>query len=428
MKIRSVLLASVCTALLAASAAVPAVSATAEKSSAAVASENAYKALVSGRSLDAIKLYAEAIESRQLGPDLLANSLLNRALAFQNVGQHQDAVDDYSAALRIDAMGPKLRAVALYNRGLAHHKIAKPAMAIEDFTSALFLDVEFAQAYYSRGNVLRRSGQFLFALSDYEKAMKYSHPEPHLPLYGTALTFESLRRPQEAQAALVKALALKPDFVAAREMLTALIQPDDEKLAKDKKVQNKVAARKIPTSLLSSNDALITGSVLGGDPDMVMRKEGLPAAVSPHGAVQQVAEVVPASTTPELSAAEQIAALQAPPIPELPTRKTEDGNAAAVVEQAAEKQVATSSQPTGWSVQISSQKQEDAAWSMWKKMQSKHASLLRPHEANVIKADLGDRGIFFRLRVTGLDDKSAASKLCKRLKKRGTSCFVARAS
>ena len=46
-------------------------------------------------------------------------------------------------------------------------------MAIEDFTSTLFLDVEFSQAYYSRGNVLRRSGQFLFALSDYEKSLKY---------------------------------------------------------------------------------------------------------------------------------------------------------------------------------------------------------------------------------------------------------------
>ena len=423
MKIRSVLLASVCTALLAASAAVPAVSATAEKSPAAIASETAYKALVAGRSLEAIKLYAEAIESRQLGPDLLANSLLNRALAFQNVGQHQEAIDDYSAALRVDALSPQLRSVALYNRGLAHQKIDKPAMAIEDFTSALFLDVEFSQAYYSRGNVLRRSGQYLFALSDYEKAMKYSHPEPHLPLYGTALTYESLRRPQEAESALVKALALKPDFVAAREMLTTLIQPGADRPAKDKGVQNKVAAQKIPASLSINSDALVTGSVLSGNPDMVMRKAGLPAAVSPPGVVQQVAATELVSSEAEPSAAEQIAALQAPPIPELP-KKAEVVKVAAVVTTTPEPMT----QPTGWTVQISSQKQEDAAWSVWKKMQAKHGSLLRPHEASVIKADLGDRGIFFRLRVTGLDDKRQASRLCKRLKRRGTKCFVARAS
>ena len=425
MRVRSVLLASVCTALLAASAAVPAVSATAEKSPAAIASESAYKALVAGRSLDAIKLYAEAIESRQLGPDLLANSLLNRALAFQNVGQHQDAIDDYSAALRVDALSPQLRSVALYNRGLAHQKVKKPAMAIEDFTSALFLDVEFAQAYYSRGNVLRRSGQYLFALSDYEKAMKYSHPEPHLPLYGTALTYEALRRPGEAQGALVKALALKPDFMAARDMLTALIQPEADKPAKDKEVENKVAARQVPASLTMNSDALVTGSVLGGGPDMVMRKEGLPSAVSPPSSVQQMVEVVQASNRAEPSAAEQIAALAAPPIPELP-QKAEVVKVADVAEPAPE--VEPKPQPTGWTVQISSQKQENAAWSVWKKMQAKHGSLLRPHEANVIKADLGDRGIFFRLRVTGLDDRNQASKLCKRLKRRGTSCFVARAS
>ena len=91
MRVSSVLYASVCAALLAASAAVPAVAA--QKPTATIASEKAYKALVSGRSSDAIKLYGEAIESRQLTPALLANSLLNRALAFQTIGQDQDAVD-----------------------------------------------------------------------------------------------------------------------------------------------------------------------------------------------------------------------------------------------------------------------------------------------------------------------------------------------
>ncbi len=61
-------------------------------------------------------------------------------------------------------------------------------------------------------------------------------------------------------------------------------------------------------------------------------------------------------------------------------------------------------------------------------MQAKHKRLLRPHDANVVRADLGDRGIFYRLRVTGIADKRQARKLCARLKKRGTSCFVSRIS
>ena len=58
-------------------------------------------------------------------------------------------------------------------------------------------------------------------------------------------------------------------------------------------------------------------------------------------------------------------------------------------------------------------------------MQAKHRRLLSKHEANVVRADLGDRGVFYRLRVTGLDNKKQARRLCSRLKKRGTSCFIA---
>ncbi len=418
MSVRSVLYASVCAALLAASAAVPVVAA--EKSSAAIASEKAYKALVSGQTKTAIRLYGEAIESRRLKPELLANSLLNRALAFQTVDQDQDAIDDYSAALRIDALGPKLRAIALYNRGLSYQKIKRPAMAIEDFTNALFLKVEFSQAYYSRGNVLRRSGQYLFALSDYEKSLKYSHPEPHLPLYGTALTYEALRRPREAKKALVRALTLKPDFQAARQKLSRLIKPASRRAGGSAKPTGKSTAKSAARLAAADNGAIVTGSVLNRSPDLVMRKDGLPKAVSPPARVQQAANVLPASVNLNGVSDSRTAALNAPAAQELPNAGKGSGKGMA----------AKTRRPAlaGWAVQLSSQKHEDAAWSIWKKIQAKHKSLLRRHGADVVRADLGNRGIFYRLRVTGLDDKRQAKRLCSRLKKRGTSCFVARTS
>ena len=413
MRVRSVLFASVCAVSLAASAAVPVV-ANASKSQAAISSEKAYKALVSGRSMDAIRLYAEAIESRQLGPELLANSLLNRALAYQNVGQHQDAIDDYSAALRVDAMSAKLRAVALYNRGLSFQKIQKPAMAIEDFTSALFLDAEFSQAYYGRGNVLRRSGQFLFALSDYEKSVKYSHPQPYLPLYGAALTYEALRRPNEAQKALVHALTLKPDFQAARAKLSVLLRPQPDTPVGGAGPVQKVSAEQVVATATPQKDTIVTGSVASDDPDLVRRKKALPAPVSPPAAMQQAAKIVPATVNVTTQPQVKVVAMKAPALTdELPTSE----NSGATNQKRRK--------PTGWAVQLSSQKREDSAWSVWKKMQAKHRRLLGKHDANVVRADLGDRGIFYRLRVTGLDNKRQARRLCSRLKKRGTSCFIA---
>src|SRR5918995_32876 len=221
MNLRSILMASVGAALLVAGAAVAGTTG-ADKTPEIVLAEAAYQALTAGRSAEAIVGYTQAIESRKLPVELLANALLNRALAHQNLGNHQQAIDDYAAALRMDAMTPRLRAIALYNRGLSNQKLDQAAQAIEDFTSALFLEPEFAEAYYSRANMLRHTGQFLFALGDYEKALRYSHPEPHLPLYGQALTYEALHKPVLAQKALARAIKVSPDFAPAREKLVAL--------------------------------------------------------------------------------------------------------------------------------------------------------------------------------------------------------------
>jgi hypothetical protein len=52
---------------------------------------------------------------------------------------------------------------------------------------ALFLDPTFAHAYYGRGNASLWV-QFLFALSDYEKATRYHHPNAAQVYYAEALT------------------------------------------------------------------------------------------------------------------------------------------------------------------------------------------------------------------------------------------------
>ena len=49
---------------------------------------------------------------------------------------------------------------------------------MEDFTSALFLDGQFSHAYYSRGTLLRDGGQYLFALADFDKALRFDYPDP----------------------------------------------------------------------------------------------------------------------------------------------------------------------------------------------------------------------------------------------------------
>ena len=82
----------------------------------------------------------------------------------------------------------------------------------------------------------------------------------------------------------------------------------------------------------------------------------------------------------------------------------------------------------GWTVQLVSQRDAESAWDNWNRIQDRNSSILKGAEAAVIKGDLGDQGIYYRLRVHKLDSKQDASDLCRKLKRAGTSCFVARAS
>jgi cytoskeletal protein RodZ len=68
-----------------------------------------------------------------------------------------------------------------------------------------------------------------------------------------------------------------------------------------------------------------------------------------------------------------------------------------------------------------SQAEADAAWKTYK---AKHAALLADASDDVQQADLGDKGIWYRLRITGFPSKDVASAMCDRLEADGGSCFL----
>jgi Tfp pilus assembly protein PilF len=79
----------------------------------------AYQNLKHGDARAAVVQFTKAIDAGQLEPEILANALLNRALAYQQLGGHEQAVSDYTAALALAVMARPLQATALYNRGLS---------------------------------------------------------------------------------------------------------------------------------------------------------------------------------------------------------------------------------------------------------------------------------------------------------------------
>jgi DNA-binding CsgD family transcriptional regulator/cell division protein FtsN len=354
--------------------------------------------------------------------DLVRMALI--AGANQNLGLDGKAIEDYSAAMTSQTMAPPLRAVVYYNRGLSQQKLGHLAAAIEDFTSALLLDPELAQAYLSRANVLRLSEQYLFALGDYEKALRYSHAEPHLVLYGQALTYEALSRPLLAQNALARAIKVSPDFQPARDKLLALAGPEAVDLATNGDAAMLEDSQQ--ASLARQRDELLTASLSGARPDVTAIPTELPAAVEPpQGLVEREAE----EPRREATAPEALPAMDQPRIE--PTGETTQ---VAALEVAALAQPEAEAGPAqakaeleGWMVQLSSQRNEDAAWTAWDQLAKRHGELLGGRDAAVVRAELEGKGVFYRLRVHRLQSRNEAQSLCSRLKARGTPCYFGRA-
>lgn len=430
MSLRTLFLASVCSVVIAACAAPSgAVAATAETQLAA----EAYKALQAGDAETAIADYTKAIESRQLPPDVLANALLNRGLAYQRLNEHQFAIDDYTAALRVDALSGKVRALALYNRGLSYQRLERNSLAMEDYTSALFLDGEFSHAYYSRGTLLRDSGQYLFALADFDKALRYDYPDQARVYVAQAATYEKLDRTAEARDALTKALAAKPGYEPALKRLAALDgtpaapahQGDDIQTANISPVSDDLPVAKAPPGDLLGAEAQAAETVVPAEGKLYTDRV-------PQEQPIRVASVEPVSDAqPEASAAEEkVLAVETVP-DDAPAAETPPAPAepeAASAESAPEPAEPEQAQKiTGWSVQLASASTEEAAWSTWRKMQSRY-KVLSSQTPVVVRADLGAKGVFYRVRLVGFDSQGDAGSTCSKLKSKGVKCFISKAA
>jgi Tfp pilus assembly protein PilF len=435
MSVRNILLATACSAFLAASAAVSGATATTPEN--ALVSK-AYQALQAGAIETAVTDYTKAIESRSLEPEVLANALLNRGLAYQRLNEHEFAIDDYTAALRIDAMSGKLRALALYNRGLSYQRLDRDSLAMEDYTSALFLDGQFSHAYYSRGTLLRDSGQYLFALADFDKALRYQYPDPARVYVAESMAFEKLQRTDDARDALTKALAANPSYEPAKRRLAALnganlvasaASGDQLQTATIAPAGTALPEAAAPSAALLGEDgagqsAASSGGKLYTDRVPPQPQKQLASAELQPAQEPAAEKVLAVETVPEDAPAAEAASAPAP------AAEVASAAAPAAEATAADAQEATQADApkiTGWAIQLASATSEDGAWALWKKMQASK-KVLKGKEAVVVRADLGTKGIFYRLRLVGYDSQGDASRACGKLKSGGVKCYVSKAA
>jgi hypothetical protein len=102
----------------------------------------------------------------------------------------------------------------------------------------------------------------------------------------------------------------------------------------------------------------------------------------------------------------RVAALQPPPgAPNAPTAAATSG---------------------GYLVQVSSQRSESDAHASYKALQSRYPAVLGSHAPVIKRADLGDKGVYYRAMVGPFGTPEEASQFCGNLKTAGGQCVVQR--
>lgn len=75
-------------------------------------------------------------------------------------------------------------------------------------------------------------------------------------------------------------------------------------------------------------------------------------------------------------------------------------------------------------VQIAAFRTQDAAEAAWRKASLSHPDLYRGAEKRIQRADLGAKGVFYRLRVGAFAQRTDASEFCAAVKASGGNCIV----
>jgi cell division septation protein DedD len=77
-----------------------------------------------------------------------------------------------------------------------------------------------------------------------------------------------------------------------------------------------------------------------------------------------------------------------------------------------------------WRVQVAAGRTEEEARYRWSRLMGSQADLLDAAELYIFKADLGPKGVFYRVQIGGFATRPAAIGLCEKLKARKVECFV----
>lgn len=85
---------------------------------------------------------------------------------------------------------------------------------------------------------------------------------------------------------------------------------------------------------------------------------------------------------------------------------------------------ATAGKREDFMVQLAASRSRALARGVYSKLQSNYNDLLGRRDPLILRVDLGDKGIFYRVNVPGFESRNAATQFCANLKSRGQDCLI----
>jgi tetratricopeptide (TPR) repeat protein len=148
--------------------------------------------------------------------------LLNRGLAYEQIGMRVEAVLDFTDAILLKAFAREDLARAFLDRGVALDELGRPDEALADYSAAIVLVPGFPAALNNRANAYRRRGDLQKARRDYQASLVGGNATPEYPLYGLGQIAEAEGDKGAAVGFYRQANVVNPGFTLAAQRLAAL--------------------------------------------------------------------------------------------------------------------------------------------------------------------------------------------------------------
>lgn len=290
--------------------------------------------------------------------------------------------------------------------------------------------------------------------ADYAKALSFLRPaaqagDVHAQNNLAALTYFGLGTPRDVVEALHWAKRASSKRLVAAIKLEQEIEsqatPEQVKAAVERMTQPLSPPALVPSPAPTAQIATAAPKPAAATTSKPEAKPVVPTAAAPAPAKPEPAPAPVSPPPPPPPPA--TAAPTAPPPAAPPTANVAEATPVAPntvpISRPAPKPAATTPAPAptptpvaapapavvagGWVIQVGSLPSREEAEKHWKGIAAKQSGLLGGRQPSMVQADLGAKGIYTRVFLTGFADQSSAAGLCAKLKAAGTDCLVKKA-